>query len=488
MVATHLIASLKKPLVKVEKTLANLSIATNGLRVRADLCHELDPTVLRKSFSGLLVYALRDKSCGGSFQGTPEQRRRKLVEAAAVFDLIELDEALDLTPEMLDKIPTEKRLLAWRGEAQNPTQLRLHIRRMLAVPARYYLVAPEARRISEGMVPLRLLHDLKRSDVIAYASGASGTWTRPLSAYLGSPIVFGSLEDTPDEISTARLTRDFDLPNHKPISELFGVVGPDVSRSPSPRLHNAGYRALSRDALYLPFNATSFPEFRVDCLSTSAFSDLGLKLSGLTVVAPYKEQALAVATSLEEIAAISGGANILVRTEQGWYAGTSDPSGIRVPTKNMQLSGARAAVLGCGGAGRAAIAILKQAGARVTLVNHNQGRGRLAATLLSVGFMPLKRFSPKGFSLIVNATPMGAQGESPPFSLRQADPNTALLEYVLSEKSTPLISDAREQGMQVIDGWDVLCAQTSHQFQLLTGQELPPTIIPEFLDKRSMFQ
>src|SRR5258706_3079247 len=81
------------------------SLADSGLEgvewleVRGDLVGDLDPAGLR-FFPGKLLYTLRSRVDGGAFEGSPERRNRRLIEAGARYDLGCLRPASDLSPEV----------------------------------------------------------------------------------------------------------------------------------------------------------------------------------------------------------------------------------------------------------------------------------------------------------------------------------------------------------------------------------------------------
>ncbi|HEY9422587.1 MAG TPA: type I 3-dehydroquinate dehydratase, partial [Thermoanaerobaculia bacterium] len=87
------------------------------LEIRADLVGDLDAARLARLFPGKLLYTLRSRAEGGAFEGSPERRRKRLMEAAGRYDLVDLEVARDLTPEVLKAIPAEKRVISWHGPA-----------------------------------------------------------------------------------------------------------------------------------------------------------------------------------------------------------------------------------------------------------------------------------------------------------------------------------------------------------------------------------
>ncbi|HSC20786.1 MAG TPA: type I 3-dehydroquinate dehydratase, partial [Solirubrobacterales bacterium] len=80
------------------EALAELGAAA-WLEVRADFAPELahDPAALRRRFPGkLLLYTLRSRAEGGGFEATAERRRRRILDAAPAFDLVDLEAERDL--------------------------------------------------------------------------------------------------------------------------------------------------------------------------------------------------------------------------------------------------------------------------------------------------------------------------------------------------------------------------------------------------------
>ena len=74
-----------------------------------------------------------------------------------------------------------------------------------------------------------------------------------------------------------------------------------------------------------------------------------------------------------------------------------------------RIRGATAAVVGCGGAGKAAAVGLQMAGADVTLVNRGEERGRKASMELRLPFLPLAELDPGDFQILVQATSLGSR-------------------------------------------------------------------------------
>lgn len=440
------------------------------LEVRADRVGDLDPDWLRSHFPGLLLYSLRSRAEGGAFEGSAAERHGRLLAAAERWDLVELETG-DLGPEVLARIPAERRVLSWHGPAADLGELRARRDHLGAVAARLIRLVPAAGEPADALAPLRLLRETGRSDLTAWASGPAGWWSRLLAPRLGANVVFGAAGEEDGEPTVARLVADYGLPALPPLEELYGIVGGTAAKSLSPRLHNAAYRALGLPALYLPFPAESFDPFWGE-LGDGALADLGWPLRGLTVTSPHKEAALAAADESSPLARLAGAANTLLRQGGRWRADTADADGVLrvLGAHKIDVAGRRAAVVGCGGAGRAAAAGLQAAGAEVTLVNRGTERGHLAAELLELPFVPLSRFSAREYPLVVHATPLQHE---PPFPVDGLDRGTVVVELVYGSGPTPLMTAAAARGGLAIDGREVLLVEAQRQFQMMTGRLMP---------------
>jgi len=449
--------------------------------VRADLTGDLDPAALRGRFAGGLLYTLRSRAEGGRGESEPAARRERLLAAAAAgWDLIDLEGERDLDPGLLEHLPAERRLISWHGPGETLPELQRRFAAMAATPARLYKLVPTASQPGEALPPLQLLAALGRRDLIAFAGGSQGAWTRTVAPRLGAPWIYGAAGDrpgAPGQPTVARLVRDYGLPALPPAAGLCGVVGHPVGHSLSPRLHNGAYRELGLPLAYVAFEPERFADFWIDVVESGAFEELGLPLVGLSVTAPFKRAALAVAGAVSPRAEAVGAANTLVARDGVWEAECTDPEGVVLPLlrRGVPLDGMPAAVVGAGGAGRAAAFALDRAGARVTLVNRSEESGRAAADSLEVAFEPLASFDPGRFRLVVNATP------AVPFDPARLAPGTAVVEMAYRRSVTeppeqPLLAAARAGGGVAIGGREVLLYQALGQFRLMTGRELPEAL------------
>ncbi|MEW6209841.1 MAG: type I 3-dehydroquinate dehydratase [Acidobacteriota bacterium] len=457
------------------------------LETRADLAGHIDAAWLRDRFGGQLLYTLRSRDEGGRFDGSNEERRRLLLEAARHYDLIDLEGERDLTPDLLSRIPAHKRIISWSGPPEN---LASRLDQFSSVKARAYRLVSRSRCAADDLAPLCLLKSLGRPDVIAYAEGHTGFWNRLVAARLGAPIIFGAIAKEKrgrGEPTITQLIEDYALPRLTTVEEIYGIVGSPVHHSLSPRLHNAAYRAHGRAALFVPFHVERFDSFWSEVVTSGTLEQLGLSIKGLTVVSPHKEEAMSSARVSSSMVRRAGSTNIFVRTNGHWTADTTDPEGVSlaIEERGIEIKGRRAAVIGCGGAGRAVAAALDEAGAEVTLVNRGRERGHLAVRLLNLPFVPLSDFSADGFSIVVNATPVGRDDGQMPFSIDGLSEDAVIVDLAYGSSATPLIASALARGQAAIDGREVLLIQVRRQFHLMTGKEMPDDLARSLLGGRA---
>jgi len=474
-----LVATLTEPPSPDGRELGELAAFADWLEVRADLVGEIDAGWLRERFPGELLYTLRSRAEGGACTDSRGTRDARLAAAATRYDHVDLEGERDLSPELLARIPAEQRVVSWHGTAADAAALRDRFLQLAQVEAAHYKLVPVATRSGAELAPLAFLVELGRRDVTAFAAGAIGAWTRLVAPRLGSPLVFGSAGATPaapGQLPLARLVRDWGLPELRPARRLFGVVGHPVLDSLSPRLHNAAYRALDLDALYVPFDVEEFAEFWLEIVEGELLPRLGRPLVGLSVTAPHKEVAFAVAGAASPLAERLQAANTLTLRRGVWEAESTDGEGVlgALAARSLAPRGRRALVVGCGGAGRAAALALERAGAAVTLANRTPERGRGIAKALGVDFLPLAALEAGRFELIVQATPLGRRPEDPlPFAVGGLGAGHTVVDLVYGDTPTPLAVAARARGAAVVDGREVLLQQAIAQFQLFTGAELP---------------
>jgi len=215
--------------------------------------------------------------------------------------------------------------------------------------------------------------------------------------------------------------------------------------------------------LRLPLPAQLFPE------TVRALPEAGY--AGLNVTVPHKEAALAVADRSSPRAAAIGAANTLSFSDGAVVAENTDAPGL-IAALGEEVAGRSALVLGAGGAGRAAVWALREAGAEVSVWNRTAERARMLAGELGVGHAE----TPGQFDVLVNTTSAELEAGVDPLQalgLSGLAPPPLVVDLVYAPGGTALAGWASDGGSRVVDGREVLVRQGALSLELWTGRPAP---------------
>jgi 3-dehydroquinate dehydratase/shikimate dehydrogenase len=416
---------------------------------------------------GRVIVTCRPAWEGGHFQGSEEERLGLLAAALeAGADLVDV-EFQALTPAFAGGRHRDRVLVSMHDFEGIPGDLVARVDAMSRTGAGAVKVAIMAHRLAD-CVPLIGLAARRGGPTAVLAMGEAGLSTRILSARFGSCWTYAA-DDTvvaPGQLSAARMRGEFGFDRLGPDTTLYGIIGRPVSHSVSPAMHNAAFRETGIDAVYLPLPAASIDDF-------VAFAD-AMQLRGASVTAPFKLDAFALAGTADDEGRQTRAVNTLRRTEGGWEGRNTDLAGFMAPLAGrLSLAGARATVLGAGGAARSVAAGLVGAGAIVTVVARRREQAAVVARLTGaqVGEWPP---APASWDLLVNATPVGTHPHHDQSPLGAAALDGRLVyDLVYNPPRTRLLADAAAEGCATIGGLDMLVAQAQAQFAWWTGMRPP---------------
>ncbi len=147
---------------------------------------------------------------------------------------------------------------------------------------------------------------------------------------------------------------------------------------------------------------------------------------------------------------------------------------IRPLEKRLALKGARIAVLGAGGAARAAVFGLVAQGAEVFVVNRTHENAVKLAKEAKAKALEHEQFAKSRFDVLINSTPCGMAGAKQPLPIEENELNAGLVfDMVYNPLETPLLKLARERGIPVITGLEMFVQQGARQFEIWTGKPAP---------------
>ncbi len=168
---------------------------------------------------------------------------------------------------------------------------------------------------------------------------------------------------------------------------VYGILGRPVAHSLSPAMHNAAFRALSLNAVYVPF--------AVQNLAQAVQGLRGLNLGGVSVTIPFKEEIIPLLDEVDDRARLIGAVNTVIN-RNGWLWGSNtDWEGALTALQDQtELAGQSVLVLGAGGVGRAIVYAVRQAGGEVTVADLDAAKAQTLAQQFGVAVLPLGRGGP----------------------------------------------------------------------------------------------
>jgi shikimate dehydrogenase len=253
-----------------------------------------------------------------------------------------------------------------------------------------------------------------------------------------------------------------------------GVMGWPVAHSRSPAVHGYWLRRHAIAGAYLPLPV--HPDRVVAALRGLA----ALGFAGCNVTVPHKETVLLLADHVDPLARRIGAANlIVVRPDFSLEARNTDGFGflenLREQAPRFRASAGPAVVLGAGGAARAVVTALADAGSpEIRLLNRSHARAEaLAAELggpLTVLDWARRGAALEGAALLVNTTSLGMAGGTPLDLDLGALPGAAVVsDLVYVPLQTPLLAAARARGNAVVEGLGMLLHQARPSFEAWFG-------------------
>lgn len=244
-----------------------------------------------------------------------------------------------------------------------------------------------------------------------------------------------------------------------------GLLGEHLTHSYSPQIH-----ALLGDYSYELFEVA--PERLGEFLRSGCFD-------GLNVTIPYKKAVIPYCSGLSEAAKALGSVNTILRRPDGsLYGDNTDVDGFRwmLSLGGGVRPGEKALVLGSGGASQTVQAVLRAAGAEVTVLSR-QGENRYST-------LP----EHKDARLVVNATPVGMYPKNGErlIDLSVLPDCRCVLDLIYNPARTRLLLDAEARGIRCINGLSMLVAQAKRAAELFTGCAIDDAVCGNILRRLSV--
>jgi len=270
-------------------------------------------------------------------------------------------------------------------------------------------------------------------------------------------------------------------------TRVCGLIGYPVGHSMSPAMHNAAFRELGLDYVYVTFPV------REGELGTAVTGMKALSIQGVNVTVPHKVAVVPLLDELDPLAQKIGAVNTVVNDDGCLRGSNTDAGGFLQPLleRGIDPRGRRVVLLGAGGAARAVSFILAERGAQLALLNRQPERAIELARVIfrafhhEVSALELNVTNLENVlgeaDILVNATSVGMtpnDGDSPvPAGLLRR--GLVVYDIIYNPVQTRLLREAEAAGALVIGGLDMLVWQGALAFEQWTGREAPRQLMKD---------
>jgi 3-dehydroquinate dehydratase/shikimate dehydrogenase len=466
----------------VVERMAALAPVADVFEVRADFVRDLDLAALLAARTKPILFTCRPESEGGRFPDRDREARRRLLSEAVTrgFDLVDV-EARSGFADVATSKAGRGLVLSWHDFEGTPDDLDAIHEELAAQRPDVVKIVVTARSAADlgRLLAFAARHAGRREPrLVALAMGPLGVASRILGGRYRAPFTFASPADgreaAPGQLPAAVLADTYRVRSISPLTRVYGLLGSDVLRSLSPAIQNRAFAERAQDAVYVPLPAESVGAF------VSALP--GLRLSGFSVTRPYKGEILRHLDSVTANAAEARSVNTVVVQDDRLVGLSTDGDGVLVPLrKHLDPAGRVVAIVGAGGAARAAAFTLVRAGAHVTVLARRAEQAAEVAASTGCAAAGLDALPGLVWDVLVNATPVGsgALQDHSPVPAGALRPGAVVFDMVYEPRETVLLAAARARGCVAIDGVEMLVAQAVGQFEAWTGQPAPVEAMTE---------
>lgn len=433
-----------------------------------------------------LLATLRPRRQGGAFDG-PEETRIGLLVAAAKAGFAAIDVENDnqdmrallraLRPDAPHVVLSDHRF----PEPPSRVEGMRHLLAMQDLGSDVQKIAFPCGSFADALRALELAagHRARNGRPCVMPVGG-GAPLRALLAIAGNRATYGhapglapAVPGQPDAAAIASVWRHWGLaPDDLDTAGegWYAVIGAPVHHSLSPQIHNGALRAAGRPQRYGALEVPPSPG-ALRLLLTVA-DRIGLR--GLSITAPHKVQAADIlradqADRLDPAATATGATNcIRIDDARGPVGTNTDATALRRILADHVAQGARLAVLGAGGAARAALWAGTELGLQCSFTSRDPERARAVQTALGAQWVPWEERHHLRPEAWVQATPIGHPEDPVPLRAEQLKDASLLVELVYADGPTPL-QTLTPSSVHVVGGRSFLLEQAVDAFRFWTG-------------------
>lgn len=274
---------------------------------------------------------------------------------------------------------------------------------------------------------------------------------------------------------------------------VYLVIGDPVAQVRAPELFNHLFERHGVDAVLVPA-AVAPADLGEFVRGAFAARNMG----GLWATIPHKAALLPLLAGCDRLGQVAQAVNAVRRRAEGGLEGALfDGLGFVKALDGFGVTtrGARALLVGVGGAGTAIAASLAERGvAELALFDLDRSAAQAVAARIGPEF-PASRLvvatsaDPSGYDIVINATPLGLRAGDPlAFDPARLSPGAAVIDILMKNQPTPLLQACRAQGARAFPGFEMMIRQAPEYLDFFGHPELARIIENDASEVRRLIE
>jgi 3-dehydroquinate dehydratase/shikimate dehydrogenase len=422
----------------------------------------------KQRFSGAnLMATCRRRVAGGEFASDAGAQLYWLIkarDAGCTWCDLEVETLRELPGESARGFNLPANVLISLHDFHNTPPLPKNLQPSKRAGAAAIKLAAMSRTLEDSARLLKGAHSSGKAagHIVTVPMGEIGLPGRILALRAGSALAYAPVAATtaPGQVHLRELKYLYRAHELKAKTAVYGVIGNPIAHSLSPLMHNTGYIAAKKDAVFLPFLVENLGDF------LKIVEQFGVR--GFSVTLPYKQTIFRYLEECEPLAKEIGAVNtVTVRKDGSLYGSNTDYLGVlRALENKVRLRGSRVAIFGAGGSARAAAFALAKAGAEVFICARRPEAAKKLARAVKCETLPRAELSAQKFDAIINATPVGMHPHDGISPLTSRELNCSLvMDLIYRPRRTKLLGIAAKAGIATISGVEMFLAQGIAQWE-----------------------
>lgn len=264
-------------------------------------------------------------------------------------------------------------------------------------------------------------------------------------------------------------------------TNIVGIIGNPVEHSLSPLMHNAAFKHLNLDYVYVPFLVTD------DELDRAVSGAKSLNIKGLNVTIPHKTGIIKYLDSVDESAELIGAVNT-IKFDGNFAKGynTDGIGAVKAIEEVSSVKNKKVIILGAGGAARAVAFQILIEGARSLVIANRTPKNalnlkndlvkKLNAEVKTVGLTRELEKEISNSDILINTTPIGMYpniDQEPLVKSEMMHKDLIVKDLVYNPLKTGLLAECEKAGANPISGVNMLIYQGMESFRIWTGVNPP---------------